>query len=649
MPFYKKEDNTNDVDNSILYKQPLDMLREEVLTVPVPINESKIVNDIVNAINEKGVMLLEAKNEELRNGFSDFKSKYNEYISMAAKDKEGRKLNSAILAVSFLSRAVVKNPKITQDKLKEIKKNNQKIKEDISGIYQKGTTPPETAKLKKALSNLDISDKYIEDKLTIEYEDNKDTKNIKVEEVALKVNGLPYFTFNEAYNKSNRATDLRDIKYADWFSEFQLLSKGLVTENYQNIYPKWIDTIQELYSDLDNNKDRIVALGWNPEIPFTSATRHLATQRFRSVIESRFNNILDISELNYDDKYIIKEDAEVSDKTPVYIVVTYTKTVFGKITQALTNARYTHAGFSLSNKLDRIYSYNMESESRGFSIEDLKYYNSDKGCVMALYCVFIDKLQLKKIKFYLDDQIANIKNSAYSIPNLLGILIGKKINIDNAMVCSQFVDSVFKKINIDITKKDSSLVTPQDFRDTKSNFLIKLYEGEISKYDYKKTDNKLAKLVLTKKINLNETYIEEKELPIRFDDSGNLLIANMKKLDYNAEYYKCHRLLTNYEKTENLEGIKYELAKLWFMNCTLEDKIYDKGAKSADREEHFKVRAKILNDFSYYSKFVSQREKGFNFTKYYNSTPFSDVLKVDKHTIKYASQAVKDIARAILI
>ena len=112
---------------------------------------------------------------------------------------------------------------------------------------------------------------------------------------------------------------------------------------------------------------------------------------------------------------------------------------------------------------------------------------------------------------------------------------------------------------------------------------------------------------------------------------------------------KCHRLLTAYEKTEELEGIKYELAKLWFMNCLLEEKIYDSKLSKKEKDEYYKSRARILNDFAYYSKFVLEREKGFNFTKYYNSTPFSDILKVDKHTIKYTSQAVKNIAKAILI
>ena len=643
-----KESNGDKLYNKIISQDPLDALREQEIYVSVPINESKVVKEILNAM-DGNISILEAKTDKLKESLTTLKSKVTEYVDSKGKEKESRKNNSLLLSISFLSRTLVKNPKLDDKCLKEIKKINSQLKKEISEVYQKGTAPNETAKLKKALSNLDISDKYIDDKITIEYEKDKDLEKIEVEEVAMILNGLPYFTFQESYNKNNRSVDLKDIKYQDWFNEFQLLSNGVYSERYKEIYPKWIDTIQELYKDLDNNKDRILALGWNPELEFNIETRQLATKRFKSIVESRFNNILDISNIDYNDEYSINESEDLTDKTPVYIVITYTKSLFGKITQFATNARYTHAGFSLSNKLDKIYSYNMENSAKGFSIEELKIYNHDKGCVMALYCVFVDKVQLKAIKFYIDDQIANIKNSSYSFPNILGILLNKQVHIDNAMVCSQFVDSVFKKINIDITKKDSSLVTPQDFKNTKSKFLIKLYEGEISKYDYKKTDNKLAKLVLDKKINLNETYILEKELPVRFDDSGNLLISNMKKLDYNSEYYKSHRLLTAYEKTEELEGIKYELAKLWFMNCLLEEKIYDSKLSKKEKDEHYKSRAKILNDFAYYSKFVLEREKGFNFTKYYNSTPFSDILKVDKHTIKYTSQAVKNIAKAILI
>ena len=619
---------------------PLDELRQIEIDTKIPINETKVINYILQASNSTS-SVLEAKTEKELNNFSSFDSKVKEFINSQTKEKNERKYNSNILSLSFFSRSLVKNPNIKDKELKKIKDLNGKIKDEISKVFQNGTTPSETAKLKKSLMNLDISDKYIDDKLTILSVDN-DLDKLGVDTVDLECGILPYYTYEESNElRNNEVQTVNGFSYKEWKECYSLLSNGIIPETYNDIFPKWIDTIQELYSDKESNRNKIYALGWNPDIEFTFENRRVASKRFKSIIEL-YNNILDISNYDIIDE-TINENESFIEKTPVYIVVTYTKSAFGKATRAITHAKYTHSGFSLDHKLNKIYSYNMST--KGFSIEDINTYNKDKGCIMCLYCIMVDKLQMKKIKFYLDEQLANIANSKYSLPNLLGILSNKAVHISNAMVCSQFTDSVLKKAGIDITKKDSALVTPQDFRNSKSKHLIKLYEGEIKKFNPNKVLNKLQSYF--NKYPIKESYIEEKVLPVRFDDSGNLLISNMKKLDFDQEYYKCHRLLVNYEKTNDIEGIKYELSKLWFMNCVIEERLYGKK-NIKDREELFKSRAKILNDFSKYSQYVTSKEKNFNFNKYYENTPFSDTLTIDKHTIKHTSNAVKNLAKLLL-
>ena len=101
-------------------------------------------------------------------------------------------------------------------------------------------------------------------------------------------------------------------------------------------------------------------------------------------------------------------------------------------------------------------------------------------------------------------------------------------------------------------------------------------------------------------------------------------------------------MLVSYEKTNNIEGMKYELCKLWFMNTLLEKKIYNN--KKDDKTKYHKARAKILNDFNYYLKYICKHDKDFNFTEYYNNTPFSDAAtKIDKHTLKYGVRLIKSI------
>ena len=126
--------------------------------------------------------------------------------------------------------------------------------------------------------------------------------------------------------------------------------------------------------------------------------------------------------------------------------------------------------------------------------------------------------------------------------------------------------------------------TPQDFRDTKSKFLIKLYEGPISKYKPDNIKKKISKIMRSNFKSFNESYIEERELPIRFNDDGDLLIERRNKLDFEEEYAKCHSVIKVYEKANNLDGIKYELCKLWFLNCLIQQKLHSKITESKKNE-----------------------------------------------------------------
>ena len=102
-----------------------------------------------------------------------------------------------------------------------------------------------------------------------------------------------------------------------------------------------------------------------------------------------------------------------------------------------------------------------------------------------------------------------------------------------------------------------------------------------------------------------ECFNEAKDAFIQFDKEGNMFIQNIKKKDYETEYAKSHKLLRQYEKVNNIEGIKYELCKLWFMNSVIESNLHKKGNTKNDDE--LKVRAKILNDFNYFCNIFLKR------------------------------------------
>lgn len=137
---------------------------------------------------------------------------------------------------------------------------------------------------------------------------------------------------------------------------------------------------------------------------------------------------------------------------------------------------------------------------------------------------------------------------------------------------------------------------------------------------------------------------EAKEFPIQFDGDGNLLIQKMGSLDFEHEYSKSHKLLLVYEKNMNMDGIRYELCKLWYMNLILEKKLYANSARREGKTLNNKARSKVLNDFNKYLKLVMIEDPNFNFIEYYEETPFNDTkIKINSSTLKYTIQYIKSI------
>ena len=140
-------------------------------------------------------------------------------------------------------------------------------------------------------------------------------------------------------------------------------------------------------------------------------------------------------------------------------------------------------------------------------------------------------------------------------------------------------------------------------------------------------------------------FNEVKQFPIEFDKEGNLIIykAKIGSLDYSEEINDSVKLLDVYRNTNNIEGMKYELAKLWFINDQIEKRL-KKRLNNEDYKTMIDTRAICLNTFKYNLEYVLKTEKGFNFSDYYNSTPFSDnSVKITANTIKYTTSLIKSM------
>ena len=432
---------------------------------------------------------------------------------------------------------------------------------------------------------------------------------------------LPYFTPQELEDIVFK----EGVEQPEWFKEYKLLQNGIVSEKFMELNKQ---RLSDLYENINEDADTILKLGWTPDIPLTSDNleKVSATTAFRIGCNLYTNEFYDATSI-YDDEYI--EESTKDNKNPIYIILVYTASPFGKMIKEYTHGIYTHAAMSLDNTLNKLYSFNLNNQFNklgGFSIESIEGYKKDnKDSIMCVYTTFVDDDKKRKLDKQINYFIGNIDKTKYSIINVFSLIANKPIELANDMICSQFVDRMLKSVDIDITGMASSLVTPNDIYKSTSNKIYKVYEGRVDEYNHKKIQAKVNKL-------RRSSITEAKSAPIQFDKDGNLLIIKDIK-DVQEEYNKCHKLLLSYDSSENIEGMKHELYKLWYLNLLLERKIYKN--KKPEKEYH-DMRARILNDFNKYLKIVNKAEPDFDFTSGYEESPYSDAaIKIHSHTLKY--------------
>lgn len=457
-------------------------------------------------------------------------------------------------------------------------------------------------------------------------------------------------------------------------------------------------------------KQSLLELGWDPDIEFSEKARILAREmtinRMKSTYSGNRYRFINLQECAAENT-VMHENASNKLK-PVYIALIEGKAPISKAIKTITKSQYSHIAISLDPELHNMYSYgikiNEHSGRAGFRREDID--DLSIGSRISVFTIFLGDKGYKKICNMIDSFKDNASRTSYSYINLLTYIFNIPYNMEWELVCSQFVDRCLKAADINLTGKDSSQVSPADLNRAMLNEkqIYKLYEGLHNKYNSKQIANiaaalsKKAKPMKESKIdylderayisaiagNINNINMlfemeshadcisnplikrlitrmvfdpintrpigEAKEFPIQFDKEGNLLIKNLKKINYEAEYAKSHKLLKSYIPVKNYDGIKYELSKLWMMLCMIEDTLNAKKFKSpaSDLSSLHKAKAKITNDFKYYLEALLKDEPSFNFTEYYDASPFSSaVTKINASTLDFMGKMIKKFIKSV--
>lgn len=420
--------------------------------------------------------------------------------------------------------------------------------------------------------------------------------------------------------------------------------------------------MEEDPEQIDQIKQSLVDLGWNPEVDYTVENQIKAKKRIESIYQERYKNILSLDltslvEISNIDNEIIYEGLNNNIK-PIHVVIVKGDSRFSNVISKATKSQFSHSAICIDNDFNNLYSFNLVNgvnKTGGFSIEKIDNYPKDNR--LAVFSFFVSKDNYDKIAERIKLLANNITDTAYGVLNILAMPFKYiNLNLSNSMICSQFVDSILKMANIDITGKDSSHVVPNDFykASTTSGKIYKVFDGITKDFNPKKIINYTNAMARKIRPSITEGVssiladymyptLMEAKLPIEFNKDGDILLTN-KFIDFDREYSASHKLLLHYAKADNIEAMKYELARLYYMNYVLERRLYH-NKSLPNKEKNIKTRARILNDFNKYIKFVLEKEPEFNFGEYYEKSIFYP------HTVEVKSDTIlklKDIINYIL-
>lgn len=408
-------------------------------------------------------------------------------------------------------------------------------------------------------------------------------------------------------------------------------------------------------------KQEIISLGWNPEVDYTAENMVMAKKRIERIYQEKYS----ITELNiqsliedYNMYEPINENAKNANIKPIHIVLVRGDNLFSGVISKITNGDFSHSAICIDNDFNRLYSFNMDKSAvnyftGGFSLESIKEYPQDKR--LAVFSFFVKDEDYKKISEKLQSLLLNSKSTSYSFANVFTFPFKNiKINMGNAMICSQFVDSILKLCNVDVTNIDSSKVSPNLLYKKSINNpkVYKIFDGYVKDFNAKKSQAYIERMAKRAKPAFTESNIftdyiypvvlEAKKSAIEFNDNGDLLLTN-KFINFDSEYSASHKLLLQYEKVNNLNGIKYELARLYYMNYILEKRLYHKRYLR-NKDKNIKTRARVLNDFNKYLKLLLKKEPNFNFAEYYeNSVFYAHTVEIKNSTLLKLKEIISGI------
>lgn len=605
-------------------------------------------------------------NKSIDHSYQSFESKVNKANSIMANDDN-------IVIINNIHDAY--DPDYTKEDLYDLYQKYEMLpqnQKDFSNSYSLsiwGRTVPDMYRYVLSKFTRIDADEMVSDSDKILFSQNNIIQSISDDVLKQELAKIDYSTksLNRSLSESVYLENLVDkIQYIPQDSqingsivpfltpdEYEDLNGEKIIDPYDYInikdQKKYLHMVEDLQRQLKTNSDissSILKLGWNPYVNINGESVKYAKEKQKSWFEHHTPKITNINLSNYKTN-ITEEDLRDDDPTvlPIYIVNLFNYVVGKETVDA--------AGFTLGS-LKHVYMLTNDTTKESVDVLEM-IHNNDM--YISINCFYANKAIYQDIK----DNFAEICTCHTDIGKSL---IGKEVyyaRIDELNIFANCFNSVVDKDEatrfyiirdaklyelyngplydyipgtasrkakslIYCTKKPMEQVQETEIADT-------IYSGLIENLFITSFNDKSNKLLTElRSIVYPKTCITINEIraPFGLDDKG--LYINFPK-DLQKEYEEAHRLLMMYS-ANNLDGIKHELAHLYYINWVIEKKLKHTKKSTPKYKELIDLRARVLNDFKKYFKLVCEKDPKFDFMEYLKSTEYyTKYMELDYSTL----------------
>ena len=371
---------------------------------------------------------------------------------------------------------------------------------------------------------------------------------------------------------------------------------------------------------------------------------------------------------------------------PVYVMLVHSGTTVSNVIKTVSKSEYSHASISFDSSMRQMYSFARKDPNNpfigGFRYETIgEGFYEKKEIPYAVYVVPCTESQIKKMKKRLAYFEKNKENFTFDFTGLVTNYLGIVNNPAHRWFCSRFVADI---LNAGSKKSDPyvaepSLMDPDDFKHT--TFAYYVTSGKnLMKYDQKKVDRLTTKILREEKmrrmalqenvifnLDFNDPYTEAvigyqlammdesvvdqffdylKSFHVRLDKDGNVILTRRVYTELDHHFRQTQKMLKMEKKSGDIEGMKTNLAKLYYMIGLIDEQYLKNRTVSRSntvRKDMVDLRSVMMNAFQQYLKYLEELDPSFNFQSYYDSSIYGKETKIPLSAVTAIGKSLKTL------